>query len=163
MDNWGSWWINHGWKYNTGSNPKASACHGTKPLVKKCTVPKFRIKLSALQRSIRTCAYTPSHNVCLIWVLTEDVCAHSCPTQRPHGSQPARPLCPWDFPGKNTGVSSHSLRGSSWPRDRIWVSRGSCIGRRILYHCATWEAHKCYKPMVVRKYWQMEDKTQQLS
>ena len=25
-------------------------------------------------------------------------------------------------------------RGSSWPRDR------TCIGRRILYHCAAWEA-----------------------
>ena len=33
-------------------------------------------------------------------------------------------LCPWDFPGKNTGVgaSISFSRGSSWPRDRIWVS-----------------------------------------
>ena len=30
-----------------------------------------------------------------------------------------------------------SSRGSSWPRDQTWVS---CIGRRILYHCATWQA-----------------------
>ena len=28
---------------------------------------------------------------------------------RPCGLQPARFLCPWNFPGKNTGVSSHSL------------------------------------------------------
>ena len=28
---------------------------------------------------------------------------------RPHGLQPARLLCPWDSPGKNTGVGSHSL------------------------------------------------------
>jgi len=27
-------------------------------------------------------------------------------------------------------------RGSSWPRDKAWVS---CIGRQILYHWATWE------------------------
>ena len=27
----------------------------------------------------------------------------------PHGLQPAKILCPWDFPGKNTGVGSHSL------------------------------------------------------
>ena len=28
----------------------------------------------------------------------------------PHGLQPsARFLCPWDFPGKNTGVGCHSL------------------------------------------------------
>ena len=27
-------------------------------------------------------------------------------TLRPHGLQPTRLLCPWDFPGKNTGVPS---------------------------------------------------------
>ena len=26
---------------------------------------------------------------------------------RPHGLQPARLLCPWDFPSKNTGVGCH--------------------------------------------------------
>ena len=26
-----------------------------------------------------------------------------------HGLYPARLLCPWDFPGKNTGVGCHSL------------------------------------------------------
>ena len=30
-------------------------------------------------------------------------------------------------------------RGSSWPRNQTCVSYGSCIGRRILYHWATWE------------------------
>ena len=28
---------------------------------------------------------------------------------RPHGVQPASLLCPWDFPGKNTGVDCHFL------------------------------------------------------
>ena len=31
-------------------------------------------------------------------------------------------------------------RRSSQPRDRTQVSCVSCIGRQILYHCATWEA-----------------------
>ena len=31
-------------------------------------------------------------------------------------------------------------RGSSLPRDRTQVSLVSCIGRQLLYHCATWEA-----------------------
>ena len=31
-------------------------------------------------------------------------------------------------------------RGSSWPRDQIWVSWGSCIGRLVLYHWVSWEA-----------------------
>ena len=28
---------------------------------------------------------------------------------RPYGLQPTRLLCPWDFPGKNTGVGGHFL------------------------------------------------------
>ena len=31
------------------------------------------------------------------------------PTLRPHGLQPTRLLCPWDFPGKSTGVGHHCL------------------------------------------------------
>ena len=38
----------------------------------------------------------------------------SCPTlcdpMRPHRWQPTRLLCPWDFPGKNTGVGCHFLQ-----------------------------------------------------
>ena len=30
--------------------------------------------------------------------------------QRPHGLQPTRLLCPWDFPGKSTGVGCHCLK-----------------------------------------------------
>ena len=42
---------------------------------------------------------------------------------RPHGLQPTRLLCPWAFPGKNTGVGCHFFsRGSSWYRDRTQVS-----------------------------------------
>ena len=29
--------------------------------------------------------------------------------QRPHGLQPTMLLCPWDFPGKSTGVGCHCL------------------------------------------------------
>ena len=58
---------------------------------------------------------------------------------------PARLLCPWNFPDKNTGVSCHFLlqrvfyvKGSSQPKDQTRISCASCIGRQILYHCATW-------------------------
>ena len=30
-------------------------------------------------------------------------------SMRPHGLQPTRPLRPWDFPGKSTGVGCHCL------------------------------------------------------
>ena len=40
-------------------------------------------------------------------------CALSCSvvsaSWRPHGLQLARLLCPWDFPGKNSGVGCHLL------------------------------------------------------
>ena len=46
---------------------------------------------------------------------------------RPHGWQPARPLCSWDSPGKKTGVGCLSFsRGSSPPRDQTRLSWVSC-------------------------------------
>ena len=44
----------------------------------------------------------------------------------PHGLQPTRLLCPWDSPGKNTGVGSHSLLQG------IFQTQGSNPG---LLHC----------------------------
>ena len=38
---------------------------------------------------------------------------------------------------------SHS-RESSWLRDRTHISWVSCIGRQVLYHCATWDASKWF-------------------
>ena len=34
--------------------------------------------------------------------------------QRSHGLQPSRLLCPWDFPGKSTGVGCHCLLRPEW-------------------------------------------------
>ena len=37
---------------------------------------------------------------------------------RPHELEPAKLLCPWDYPGKNAAVGCHLLlRGSSQTRD----------------------------------------------
>ena len=64
----------------------------------------------------------------------------------PHGSSPpwchptSSLLCPWNTPGKNTGVSCYSLlHGSSWPRDQTWVS---CIAGRFFTNWATRETLK---------------------
>ena len=72
------------------------------------------------------------------------MCAQSCLTLcDPHGLWPPRLLCPCSFPGKNTGAGCHFLlqgillTQGSIPGTISWVSS---IGRRILYHCATWEA-----------------------
>ena len=42
-----------------------------------------------------------------------------------------RLLCPWDSPGKSTGMGCHALLQ---PRDQTSVSYVSCIGRGVLYH-----------------------------
>ena len=60
---------------------------------------------------------------------------------RLQGLEPARLLCPWEFPGKNTGgggAISFSRR-SSWPRDLTCIS---CIDRQILYQWVTWKVKK---------------------
>ena len=48
------------------------------------------------------------------------------------GTVPTRLLCPWDFPGKNTGEHSHAFL------QRIFPTQGSNLGlphhRQILYH-----------------------------
>ena len=42
----------------------------------------------------------------IISMLSHSVVFHSL---QPHGLWPARRLCPWGSPGKNTGVGCHSL------------------------------------------------------
>ena len=55
-----------------------------------------------------------------------------CPTLWFHGLYPARLLCPWDSPGKNTERGCHSLLQG------IFLTQGSDPGplscRQILYH-----------------------------
>ena len=65
----------------------------------------------------------------------------SCPTLCTPGY-----VCLWNFPARILEwVAISSSRGSSRPRDQIWVSCISCIGRQILYHCAAWEAQSYCK------------------
>ena len=54
-------------------------------------------------------------------------------------------LCLWNFPGKNIGSGCHFLlQGilSYQPKNWTHISCISFIGRRILYHCVTWETHR---------------------
>ena len=45
-------------------------------------------------------------------VLSHSVVSNSL---RPYGQYPARLLCPWDSPGKNTGVGCHALLQGIFP------------------------------------------------
>ena len=66
----------------------------------------------------------------------------SCPTVQPHRPQLTRLLCPWDSPGKNTGVGCHCLLQG------IFLTHGMNLCLLRLLHCrqilccwATREAH----------------------
>ena len=106
-------------------------------------------QLPAHPRSCLSCLPLPGLNRLLGQVLNglskaklfsldpKKVCARTVEsdTLRPYRLQPARFLCPWDCPGKKTGVGGHFLfRGFPRPRDGTHVSCISCMGRWILYH-----------------------------
>ena len=90
----------------------------------------------------------PTHKI--TWELCVCVCvcvcvwAQSCLTLWDPMDWTAGLLCPWNFPGKNTGVVAITYsRESSQPRDRTWVSV-SCIGRWILYQLCHLEVGRCF-------------------
>ena len=55
------------------------------------------------------------------------------------GLYPARLLCPWDFPGNNTGVGCHFLLQHIFPTQGLNPGLLHC--RQILYHWGIWETH----------------------
>ena len=50
---------------------------------------------------------------------------------RPHGLQSTRLLCPWDFPGKGTGVGFHFLLQEIFPTQGMNLGLPNC--RQMLY------------------------------
>ena len=74
------------------------------------------------------CSATSDPELVLVQV-TQQVCTTLCcavlsrsvvsDSLRPRGLQPARLLCPWDFPGKNTGVGCHPLLQGIFPTQRL--------------------------------------------
>ena len=56
----------------------------------------------------------------------------SCPTlaAQPHGLYPTRLLCPWDSPGKNTGMGCHFLLQGIFPTQELNLGLLHC--RQIL-------------------------------
>ena len=91
------------------------------------------------------------------------VCSGMSNSLRPRGLEPARLFCPWDFPGKNTGVGCHFLLQGNFPTQGLnpgllhllpeppglcpvlaechWEAPGRrWICRQVLYRWGTWEA-----------------------
>ena len=72
------------------THSKPGESHGQSSLVEPLTPSLF------------ICKYSICMRVC-------DACSVVSDSLRPHGLQLIRFLCPWDFPGKNTGVGYHFL------------------------------------------------------
>ena len=60
----------------------------------------------------------------------------------PYGLWSSRLLCPWDSPGKNTGIGCHALlQKSSWPRDH----QSPALAGWFFTISASWEAQLTFK------------------
>ena len=77
-----------------------------------------------------TCVWTTWIHLCDCMFVC--MCAHSCLTLCDRmDCSPTRLLCPWDFPGKNTGVGCH------FPLQEIFTTQGSNSHLLCLLH---WQA-----------------------
>ena len=92
----------------------------------QCSICKTRIITRLRDEEMRSSTY----NTCSAWHM---VCTHGCSVAsdslRPHGLQPTRLLCPWDSPGRTTGVGCHALLLGIFP------SQGLNLCFLQLQHC----------------------------
>ena len=58
---------------------------------------------------------------------------------RPTGLKPDRLFCPWNFPGKNTGVDRCALLQGIF-LTQGWTPPSPALARRVFTRTATWEA-----------------------
>ena len=65
-----------------------------------------------------------------------------------HGLGPARLLCPWNSPGRNTEVGSHSLLRGIFPTQGLNLGLLHC--RQILYHLSHQRQAQITKPVSLR-------------
>ena len=68
-----------------------------------------------------------------------------CDSVQPHGLQSARLLCPWDSPGKNTGVGYCALLQGIFPTQglNLHLLQLPALTGRFFTTSATWEAAVC--------------------
>ena len=59
--------------------------------------------------------YFPLFTLFLMWKKVKVLVTQSCLTLPPRELQPSRLLCPWNSPGKNTGVDSHFILQGLFP------------------------------------------------
>ena len=127
---------------NTHSNLKANNSF------KKWETSFFKEDIQVAKKHRKRCS---SHESCMHACSVASVVSNSL---RPHGLHPARLLCPWDSPGKDTGVGCHALlQGSSQPRDRTCVSCVSCIAGRIFTTEPPWKPYESWGKCKSKPQW----------
>ena len=97
---------------------------------------------TAVSEADRTSRQKSSRDKCVC------VCSVVSSSLRPHGRQPARLLCPWDFSGKNTGLGCHFLIEGIFPTQGL----NPCFLRHL--HCRRfltfwaigWGSEQCFQP-----------------
>ena len=90
--------------------------------------------------------------VCVYACACARFAAQSCLTLCNHGLEPARLLCPWDFPGKTPRADCHFLLPRVFPRPRIsCVSYIGSTTATTLYHYITWEAQSNTTYVLIRR------------
>ena len=131
----------YAWSQEVSNGPhKPSLCMVVRPGWGLCGWPQAlrlarRGRASQLLRCSGAEGSSQTQTVVFIWHACE-VTSVVSNSLWPYGPQPARLLCPWDSPGKSTGVGCHLSfsKGSFWPRDWTRVFYVSCTGRWVLYH-----------------------------
>ena len=98
--------------------------------------------LQGSEQRPRPCSALSCRHLHLPYGVAVVLVAQLCPTLQPHRLYPAGLLCPWNSPGKNTGVGCHSLLQG------IFLPQGWNLGllhcRQIVCHLTTREA--CTSP-----------------
>ena len=106
-------------------------------------------KASIVSRSLSVLVFAtllPSFS--LVVVVLVMLVAQLCPTLcHPMDCSPTRPLCPWDFPGKDTGVGSHFFLQGIFPTQGSNPDLLHCrqILYRLSYKGSPYQSQNCFR------------------
>ena len=85
-------------------------------------------------------------------LVSEWSCSVMSDSLQPHGLQPTRLLCPWDFPGKSTGVSCQPRQHIKKQR-HYFTNKGPSSQGYVSSSSHVWMWELDYKESWVQKNW----------